>query len=504
MKFIYSIVLSTCLFLVNFAQAPQGLNYQGVARNNAGVELPNQNIGIQLSILDGSVSGAVLYTETHALTTDANGLFTLVIGFGTPVSGTFSAVNWAVGGSKWLKVSMDAAGGSNYQLMGTSQLLSVPYALFAGNVANNGGKQTLVLSDNVTDSQAAAIIAAEVGPNTQEIRIVGTTNLTTVNLSMITTAIDIQVSNNSALTTLNLSGLTRCDGQLSISNCPALTNLNLTALTKITTIGLYIDNTGLSSINLNTLTKCNGEMTIEDNLNLTAVNLSALTTVYGIRFDSNPLLPSIILPSLVSNTEGLSIGGNSQLTSISFPILISSTYVIINNNNTLTNISLPLLSNTNGISINNNTSLSSFSMPVVNLNSINVQGNTNLNTFSMLSLVNVISIYVQGNTNLNTLNFPALTSAGGFSISNNAIINNPFTALTSITSGSGGNNFSLSSNKLSVSAVDSILAKLVNVSPTLTGKTIQLNNQTPLAPPSGPGIIDKAALITNGNTVYTD
>jgi hypothetical protein len=438
MKFIYSIVLSTCLFLVNFAQAPQGLNYQGVARNNAGVELPNQNIGIQLSILDGAATGTVLYTETHALLTDANGLFTLVIGFGTPTTGTFSAVNWAVGGSKWLKVSMDAAGGSNYQLMGTSQLLSVPYALFAGNVANNGGKQTLVLSDDVTDSQAAAIIAAEVGPNTQEIRIVGTTNLTTVNLSMITTAINIHVANNSALTTLNLGGLTRCDGLLEIYNCPALTNLNLTALTKITASGLIIDNTGLSSINLNALTKCNGLLNIAANLNLTAVNLSALTTVYGIRFYSNPLLPSITLPLLASNIGSITIDYNSLITSISFPNLSASDFINISNNPLLTSI-----------------------------------------------------------------NFNALTSILGYYINNNAITNNPFTALTSITGGANVN-LSLANNKLSVSAVNDILHTLVNVSPTLTGKFIYLNNQTPSATPSGPGIIDKAALITNGNTVTTD
>ncbi len=369
MKFIYSIVLSTCLFLVNFAQAPQGLNYQGVARNNAGVELPNQNIGIQLSILDGAATGTVVYTETHALLTDANGLFTLVIGFGTPTTGTFSAVNWAVGGSKWLKVSMDAAGGSNYQLMGTSQLLSVPYALFAGNVANNGGKQTLVLSDNVTDSQAAAIIAAEVGPNTQEIRIVETTNLTTVNLSMITTAISIVVTGNSALTTLNLGSLTRCDGQIDIASCPVLTSVNLSNLTKIINGGLLIANTGLNSINFNSLTKCMGN---------------------------------------------ISIGNNGSLTSLNFPAL--------------TNILYPV------------------------------------------------------------------------NIEFNAITSNPFPLLISFNS----SYLSVSFNKLSGSAVNSILAKLVSISPTLTGKSIYLNNQTPLAPPSGQGITDKATLIANGNTVTTD
>lgn len=457
MKFIYSIVLSTCLFLVNFAQAPQGLNYQGVARNNAGVELPNQNIGIQLSILDGSVSGAVLYTETHALTTDANGLFTLVIGFGTPASGTFSAVNWAVGGSKWLKVSMDAAGGSNYQLMGTSQLLSVPYALFAGNVANNGGKQTLVLSGDVTDSEAAAIIAAEVGPNTQEIRIVGTTNLTTVNLSMITTAIDIQVANNSALTTLNLGGLTRCDGGLGIFNCPALTNLNLSALAKTTLGNLEIRNTGLSSINLNALTKCSG-LLIDNNSNLTSINLSTLTKCGGALYITfNPNLSTINLLT-ITNVNALQFSANPLITNISLPSLVSINELTIQVNNTLTTLNFPILTI--------------------------ITGNT----------------YIQSNTLLNTLNFPVLNTMGLINMAGNAISSDPFPAITNFT----GSWFNFSSNKMNVSTVNNILAKLVSLSPSITGTQIDLYNQTPLAPPSGQGITDKATLITNGNNVTTD
>jgi hypothetical protein len=137
MKYIYTLFSSLYIFFNIHAQVPQGLNYQGVARNAAGVELINQAIGLELSILDGSPSGAIVYTETHSKTTDANGLFSLTIGSGTPTLNTFTAINWAVGGSKWLKVSMDATGGTSYQLMGTSQLMSVPYALFAANSGNS-------------------------------------------------------------------------------------------------------------------------------------------------------------------------------------------------------------------------------------------------------------------------------------------------------------------------------------------------------------------------------
>jgi hypothetical protein len=137
MKKIYTLIVLIFIFFNLSAQAPQGFNYQGVARNVAGVELVNQAIGLELSILDGSPSGTVVYTETHSKTTDANGLFTLTIGSGTATLGTFIGINWATGGSKWLKINMDAAGGTNYQLIGTSQLMSVPYALFAANSGNS-------------------------------------------------------------------------------------------------------------------------------------------------------------------------------------------------------------------------------------------------------------------------------------------------------------------------------------------------------------------------------
>jgi len=121
------------------SQTPQGFNYQAVARDAAGVPLPDQAIGLQVSILDGSASGLPVYTETHNLLTNTLGLFSLTIGQGSS-SDDFSSIDWASGGSKWLQIEMDVTGGTNYQLMGTSQLLSVPYAIYAQN-ASNGSSQ---------------------------------------------------------------------------------------------------------------------------------------------------------------------------------------------------------------------------------------------------------------------------------------------------------------------------------------------------------------------------
>jgi len=136
------------LFISNiFAQSPLGLSYQGVARDIEGEPLPQQPVGIKLSILEGGAGGTVVYSETHSVTTNMMGLFTLIIGTGTTTD-DFSDIDWSTGGGKWLKVEMDETGGTNYTLMGTTQMMSVPYALYAQNAAN-GSSQWIQSGDDI-------------------------------------------------------------------------------------------------------------------------------------------------------------------------------------------------------------------------------------------------------------------------------------------------------------------------------------------------------------------
>ena len=136
-------------FLKGQAQAPQQINYQGVARNSVGSVIANQNINLRLSVRDGSPLGPVVYKESRMLRTNSFGLFVTAIGSSgaTDITGTFNAINWG-GGTKFLQVEMDPAGTSNFIDMGTSQLLSVPYAIFANTagtavpIGNAGGDLT--------------------------------------------------------------------------------------------------------------------------------------------------------------------------------------------------------------------------------------------------------------------------------------------------------------------------------------------------------------------------
>ncbi|MBM3917768.1 MAG: DUF1566 domain-containing protein [Sphingomonadales bacterium] len=106
------------------------MSYQAVIRDNSNVLVVNSAVGMQISILQGSVNGAVVYVETQTPTSNTNGLVSIEIGAGTVVSGTFAAIDW-VNGPFFIQTETDPTGGANYSIIGTSQLLSVPYALYA-------------------------------------------------------------------------------------------------------------------------------------------------------------------------------------------------------------------------------------------------------------------------------------------------------------------------------------------------------------------------------------
>ena len=119
-----------------FAQAPQKFTYQAVVRDAGNDLVSSQAVGVRVSILQGGTNGTVVYQETHTAVTNANGLMTLQIGGGTVMNGDFPTIDWATG-PYFLKTETDPTGGTDYTIEGTQQLLSVPYALYAGNAANS-------------------------------------------------------------------------------------------------------------------------------------------------------------------------------------------------------------------------------------------------------------------------------------------------------------------------------------------------------------------------------
>lgn len=118
------------------AQVPQAFNYQGMAVDANGDPLVNATIGLQFSIIENSINGNVLYTENGTTNTTAIGHFAFDVGTGSVVSGNFSNADWG-SDAHFLKVEMDANGGTNYTYNSTVELLSVPFALVVESSGNN-------------------------------------------------------------------------------------------------------------------------------------------------------------------------------------------------------------------------------------------------------------------------------------------------------------------------------------------------------------------------------
>ena len=135
---IYSILAGLLLTLSVFAQAPQKMSFQAVIRNSSNALVTSTVVGMKISVLQGSPTGTVAYSETQSPTTNANGLVSLQIGAGAVISGTFAGINWATG-SYFIKTETDPTGGNAYSIIGTSELTSVPYALFSANGSSSAG-----------------------------------------------------------------------------------------------------------------------------------------------------------------------------------------------------------------------------------------------------------------------------------------------------------------------------------------------------------------------------
>ena len=148
------------LFLISFqtfAQTPEKFSYQAVIRNSDNTLMTIADVSLKIIIRQGSADGTNVYEETHNTTTNANALVTLQIGTGTVISGDFEAIDWSLG-SYFTETQLDLSGGSNYDVVGVSQLLSVPYALHAKTAET-------IIGNSTTTANRAEIINFEVSRN---------------------------------------------------------------------------------------------------------------------------------------------------------------------------------------------------------------------------------------------------------------------------------------------------------------------------------------------------
>ncbi len=167
-----------------FAQSPDKMTYQSVVRDGSGDLVTSQSVGIKVSIIQYSTSGTVAYSESHSVSTNANGLATIEVGTGTILTGSMSAIDWSEG-PYFMKSETDPTGGSSYTIVGTSQLLSVPFALYANdaghaNTATSlvGGSGSSIWSTNSNDD--VYYLDGNVGIGTNDPNIINFANSGTV------------------------------------------------------------------------------------------------------------------------------------------------------------------------------------------------------------------------------------------------------------------------------------------------------------------------------------
>ena len=200
MKKLFTIIAAVLLTASLFAQSPEKMSYQAVVRNSSQELVVNQSIGMQISILQNSENGSAAYVERHFPATNANGLVTLEIGTGTIVSGNFTTIDWA-NGPYFIKIETDLNGGANYSISGTSQLLSVPYALHAKTAETvTGGITETDPVFTAWDKDYADLINTPAAADGSETKVTAGTNVTVTGIG--TTASPYVVNATSGGSTL--------------------------------------------------------------------------------------------------------------------------------------------------------------------------------------------------------------------------------------------------------------------------------------------------------------
>lgn len=521
-KYIHAllIIASIAISYNSFAQVPQKMSYQSVIRNTEGNLVVNTAIGIQISILKDTPTGQAVYVETMTNTTNENGLLSIEIGGGTPVLGSFSQIDWSTG-TYFVKTETDPTGGTNYTIVGTGQLLSVPYALYSAS-SSQQGKTTILLTDDITDEEAAAQIAREVGPNTENVIISNTTQLTNVNLSQIKNLLTLSVTNNEQLANINFSNLISVYKDFLVENNPQLTTVNFNSLANLSPNNKIINNaiqslsfpqisiykfgeffiTGneqLTSLAFPILIKNKGFINIDSN-QLTTIDLSQLQNSNILYINSNQistinlgnLIDSVQLNIIAQNSSSLNLQSfvtgeiqvySNEIQTINLPLFTSGSLHI--GCLQLTSLNIPLFTTCDNFSFYNN-NMTSFSVnSITSIKTLNLLQCPNLVTIDFPSLTSLSQTNINNNSNLTTITFPLLSQV-----------------LPNIDASSGSLNFR--GNKFSTATVDYLLNKIANSSPPTTGKTITLDEQNPPAPPSSEGLVDKQTLIDAGNSVLTD
>ena len=440
--------------LAGFAQAPNLLNYQAVARNTAGNPLPNQKMNLRLSIHNFSSTGSVVYTETRAITTNAGGLFAVQIGSAgaTAFTGTLSGVNW-LDGDKYLQVELDPDANNNYSNLGNVQLISVPYSLSSVSATTavtanklsglNTSVATLnnVSGTNTGDNAVNSLYAGLVSNATHTGDAEGSTALTVkgINgtpLSGLGTGI-LKNTTGTGVPSIAIAGtdyLSPTGSAAGLSNFPTLnqnTTGNAATATKLATPkninGIPFDGSAditiSASVDVNQLTGTTLNSTITGSSLTTVGTLNNLTVTNPIAGSVNGNAATATKLAAPKNINGIPFDGTADITisaSADAGTLTGTTLKSTVTNSSLTSVgTLTNLTVTNPIagSVNGNAATATKLAAPKNINGVPFDGSNDI-TISATSDAGTLT----GTTLNSTVTSSSLTSVGTLA---NLTVTNP-------------------------------------------------------------------------------
>ena len=248
---ILRIIVLLILPILGISQAPTKINFQSVLRNTNGEVVSNSAVSLRISILSGTITGTAVYIETHAKTTDAGGLMSLQIGGGTVLSGVFGDINWG-SSAHFIKLEADFSGGNSYVLLGTQELMSVPYALYASktdtSVLNLTSRFSTKLSGTDTVSLSARINAKAPINNPTFTGTVGGISKTMVGLGNVDNTSDAGKSISTATQTALDNKLNKTDTSTMLENYRTGLNNKVNVIDTSNMLSKYLRKADTSSL----------------------------------------------------------------------------------------------------------------------------------------------------------------------------------------------------------------------------------------------------------------
>lgn len=323
MKKLYTLLAIFLFAFGAFAQAPEKMTYQAVVRDASDNLLISSPVGMQISILQDTSTGTAVYVETQTPTTNANGLVSIEVGSGTVVSGTFSTIDWSTG-LYFIQTEVDPSGGTAYTITGASQLLSVPYALYAkssggvtgaewttnGANINNTNTGSVVVGDNVTNSSLNFLVTNNVSPKVGIGNIGGFNNVNSGELHFVEDAnypneCGIKLQHNGLINSLYIVGGCSAPDTIARFNRSGFSNM------KQLRLGLNYNSNPLTQLSVDGDSDFTGNMTITGDLNVTG-NIAKGGGTFKI---DHPLDPKnkYLVHSFVESPEMMNIySGNAK------------------------------------------------------------------------------------------------------------------------------------------------------------------------------------------------